>query len=110
MRLISHITHVQVLRKGEAIGYGGTYVAEEDMRTATIPIGYADGFHRALSNKGSVLVNGKRHRIIGRICMDQMMIAAGDDVQVGMKSFSLAVRRRSDLSGRNCCHSKYHTA
>ena len=83
MRLISHITHVQVLRKGEAIGYGGTYVAEEDMRTATIPIGYADGFHRALSNKGSVLVNGKRHRIIGRICMDQMMITAGDDVQGG---------------------------
>ncbi len=83
MSLVSHVTHVQTLHKGEAIGYGGTYVADRDMKTATIPIGYADGYHRALSNKGCVLIGGKRCPIVGRICMDQFMVACGDDVQPG---------------------------
>lgn len=83
MSLVSHTTHVQTLHKGEAIGYGGTYVAEKDMKTATIPIGYADGYPRCLSNKGEVLIGGKRCPIVGRICMDQFMVAVGDDVEPG---------------------------
>ena len=83
MSLVSHVTHVQTLHKGEAMGHGGPYVADRDMKTATIPIGYADGYHRALSNKGCVLIGGKRCPIIGRICMDQFMVACGDDVQPG---------------------------
>lgn len=83
MSLVSHVTHVQLLRKGEAIGYGGTYVAEEDMMTATIPIGYADGYPRVLSNRGSVLIGGKRRPIVGRICMDQLMVAVDETVAPG---------------------------
>ena len=74
MRIVSHVTHVQTLHKGEAIGYGGTFVADRDMKTATVPIGYADGYPRCLSNKGAVLIGGKRCPIIGRICMDQFMV------------------------------------
>ncbi len=83
MSFVSHVTHVQTLHKGEAIGYGGTYVAKEDMKTATIPIGYADGYPRQLSNKGCVLIGGKRCPIVGRICMDQFMVAVDDTVAPG---------------------------
>mgnify|MGYP005943077359 FL=1 len=83
MRIVSHVTHVQTLHKGEAIGYGGTYVADKDMKTATVPIGYADGYPRCLSNKGEVLIGGKRCPIVGRICMDQFMVAVDDSVKPG---------------------------
>lgn len=83
MSLVSHLTHVQTLHKGEPIGYGGTYVADHDIKTGTVPIGYADGYPRALSNKGEVLVGGKRCPIVGRVCMDQLMVAVDDDAQPG---------------------------
>lgn len=83
MTVVSHITHVQVLHKGETVGYGATYKAEKNMKIATIPIGYADGYPRALSNKGSVLIGGKRCPIVGRICMDQMMVAVDEGVTEG---------------------------
>lgn len=83
LRLVSHVTHVQTLHTGEAIGYGGTYTADREIRTATVPIGYADGYSRDLSNKGFVLIGGKRRPIIGRICMDQLMCAVDDTVQPG---------------------------
>lgn len=83
LSLVSHITHVQQLRKGEALGYGATFVAPCDMWTATIPVGYADGFPRCLSNRGFVLAGGKKRKIIGRICMDQLMIEGGPELQQG---------------------------
>ena len=71
-------------KKGEGISYGHVFVAEKDMKIATVPIGYADGIVRNLSGKISVLVKGKRVRQVGRICMDQMMIDVTDmDVEVG---------------------------
>lgn len=83
LRLISYVSHVQTLHTGESIGYGGTYTADREMKTATVPIGYADGYPRALSNKGVVLIGGKRCPIIGRICMDQLMCAVDDTVHPG---------------------------
>ncbi|MBO5494086.1 MAG: alanine racemase [Eubacterium sp.] len=70
----SHITHIKTLEKGREISYGGTYITEKDTVVATVPVGYADGYPRLLSNKGRVLVNGKSARILGRVCMDQLMI------------------------------------
>jgi len=98
MRIISHVTHVQTLHKGEAIGYGGTYVAEKDMKTATIPIGYADGYPRCLSNKGAVLINGKRCPIVGRICMDQFMVACGNDVEPGDEVVLMGRQGKEEIS------------
>lgn len=67
------VTCVKKLHKGESVGYGRTFVADHEMYLATIPTGYADGYNRHLSNKGHVLIHGKRAPIVGRICMDQLM-------------------------------------
>ena len=54
--------------------YGGTFVAEKTMKVATVPVGYGDGYPRSLSNKGWVLIRGQKAPILGRVCMDQMMV------------------------------------
>lgn len=74
MELKSCIIYIKEIEAGTAVSYGGTFVAEHKMRVATIPVGYGDGYPRGLSNKGFVLVHGKRAPIIGRVCMDQFMI------------------------------------
>lgn len=70
----SVISMIKEVHPGECIGYGRTFVADREMRVATIPTGYADGYRRELSNKGKVLINGCLAPIVGRICMDQMMV------------------------------------
>ncbi|MDE6188777.1 MAG: alanine racemase [Clostridia bacterium] len=72
------ITHIKTLSKGSSVSYGATFVAEREVKVATLSVGYADGYPRILSGKASVLVKGKRAKIIGRICMDQMMIDVTD--------------------------------
>lgn len=68
------IVHLKEVDEGTGISYGKTFVAKKKTRVATLPLGYADGYSRHLSNKGQVLVNGQRAPIIGRVCMDQCMI------------------------------------
>ena len=70
----SRVSHVKTLPAGREVSYGGTYVTERDTRIATVPVGYADGYWRSLSGKFYVLIRGRRAPIIGRICMDQMMV------------------------------------
>ena len=82
LQWISHVTHVKTLPAGCPISYGGTYVTTEPTTVATIPIGYADGYRRSLSNRFYVLIHGKKAPILGRICIDQMMVdvtAISDD-------------------------------
>jgi alanine racemase len=74
MELKTHISYIKTLPKGVAVGYGGTYITKDETVVATIPIGYADGYPRSLSNKGEVLIKSKRAPIIGRVCMDQLMV------------------------------------
>ena len=85
MSFKTHLAQISKVKKSEAIGYGLTYVAEKDMTIATISAGYADGYYRLLSNKASVLINGKRANIIGRVCMDQFCVDVSDipDVKRG---------------------------
>lgn len=81
----SHVIHVKEVGPGIGVSYGATYVTEKPMtRIATVSAGYADGYPRALSNQGFVLIHGKKAPIIGRICMDQMMVDVTEipDVQV----------------------------
>lgn len=73
LSLKSHIVHIKHVPKGTPISYGGTYVTDKELRIATIPVGYADGYPRSLSGKGYVLIHGKKAPILGRICMDQFM-------------------------------------
>jgi alanine racemase len=77
MRLASEISYVKTVRAGATVSYGGTWTASRDTRVATVPIGYGDGYSRSLSGRGEVSVAGRRARIAGRICMDQLMVDLG---------------------------------
>ena len=74
LQWLSRVTHVKTLPAGREISYGGTYVTKADTVVATIPVGYADGYRRNLSGKFYVLIHGQKAPILGRICMDQMMV------------------------------------
>lgn len=78
MSLKSRIVFLKELEKGRTISYGATYETSQKQRIATIPVGYGDGYPRSLSNKGYVLIHGKRAYICGRICMDQFMVDVTD--------------------------------
>ena len=71
---VSRITHLKLLPPGREISYGGTWVTKAPTMVATIPVGYADGYRRSLSGKFHVLIRGKRAPILGRVCMDQLMV------------------------------------
>lgn len=78
MTVKSVVSMVKTIKKGDTVSYGRTFTAEKEMKTATVTAGYADGYPRLLSNKGYVLINGKRANIIGRVCMDQLSVDVSD--------------------------------
>ena len=78
MSLKSIVSMVKTVPSGQTIGYGRTYKAEKDLIVATIPVGYADGYPRHLSNKGYVIIKGKKANIVGNVCMDQIMVDVTD--------------------------------
>ena len=78
MELKSHVSYVKTLPAGREISYGGTYTTTRETKVATIPVGYGDGYPRSLSNKGYVLIHGQKAPIIGRVCMDQLMLDVTD--------------------------------
>lgn len=80
--LQSRLTHVKKINKGDSVSYGATYRAKEEEWIGTIPIGYADGWLRALTNS-DVLIHGRRSPIVGRICMDQCMCRLNQEVDIG---------------------------
>ena len=110
LALKSHVAFVKEIERGTPVSYGGTFVAKEKMKIATIPVGYADGYPRSLSNKGYVLIRGKKAPILGRVCMDQFMVdvtqiegvSFGDKVTMIGKDGNeiLPVEVLRELSGR----------
>ncbi len=74
LALKSHIVYIKEVMPGYQVGYGGSWTARRQSRIATVPVGYGDGYPRALSNRGYVLIRGKRAPIAGRVCMDQVMV------------------------------------
>ena len=100
LSLKARVESVKMLYQGESAGYGLTYSAERDRRIGILSIGYADGVPRNLSNRGLVLCNGKIAPVIGRICMDQMLVdlsgagsvKAGDEAVLIGKSGELEIR------------------
>lgn len=85
LKLKSHVVNVKKVKEGTPISYGRTYVTDSERTIATVPVGYADGYPRALSNKGRVVINGQYAPITGRVCMDQFMVDVTDipNVKVG---------------------------
>jgi alanine racemase len=76
MELHAHIARVKTLPPGSSISYGRTHITDRPTRVVLVPAGYGDGVHRLLSNRGAVLIDGRRAPIIGRVCMDQFMVDA----------------------------------
>lgn len=80
----SVVSFVKEIEKNTPISYGQSFISDSKMKIATIPIGYADGYPRALSNIGEVLINGQICKVVGRVCMDQMMVdVSGLEVNIG---------------------------
>lgn len=121
LELKSHIAYIKELEAGESVSYGGTYTAKGTEMVATVPVGYADGYPRSLSNKGYVLIHGRKAPIRGRVCMDQFMVDVtdipaakiGDTVTLAGKDEGqeLTLEELGELSGRfhyefACCLGK----
>ncbi len=78
MRWVTRAVYVKTIEPGDAVSYGGQFVAKRPTRVMTVPVGYADGYRRGLSGKGCVLVRGRRAPVLGRVCMDQIMVDVTD--------------------------------
>jgi alanine racemase len=79
MRLMSKVCYFKCVEAGATASYGRIWKAPEATRLATVPIGYGDGYSRSLSNKGEVVIRGRRLPVVGRVCMDQLMVDLGPD-------------------------------
>ncbi|WP_250645983.1 alanine racemase [Propioniciclava coleopterorum] len=92
----TRVTFVKPLAAGETVSYGRTWTAPADTRIATIPVGYGDGYSRLLSNRGRVLIRGAAHPIVGRVCMDQLMVEVGPGSDVAAGDEVVLVGRQGD--------------
>lgn len=96
--LKAKVSYFKVVEKGEGISYGHSHVTQKRTRIVTIPVGYGDGYRRSLSNRGSVLIRGKRFPIVGTICMDQFMVDIGEEeVYVGEEVVLIGKQGREEI-------------
>ena len=98
LSLKARITRVERFPEETMVGYGGTYKTQRQTIIATIPIGYADGYTRLLSNKAQVLINQKKHPVIGKICMDQCMVDVTEQSQVKVGDEVILIGKDQDSS------------
>jgi len=84
LTLKSRVININKINPGDTVGYSLKYFSDDNKKIAVVPLGYGDGFHRVLSNKASCLINGKKYKLVGTICMDQCLIDIGnDDIKIG---------------------------
>jgi alanine racemase len=79
LRWLTRVVFFKVVRAGNPVSYGGEWAPSAQTRVVTLPVGYGDGYARAMSGKAEVIVRGKRYPVVGRICMDQIMVSIGGD-------------------------------
>ncbi|MEW6578249.1 MAG: alanine racemase [Chloroflexota bacterium] len=96
LSLKSHVTRVRTLPAGASISYGRTYVTPRAMPVALIPVGYGDGYHRLISNRGAALINGQRAPIVGRVCMDQLVVDVSQTGPVAVNSEAVLIGRQGE--------------
>ena len=92
------MSRVSVLPAGSAVSYGRTYIASHRIRAALIPVGYADGYPRSLSNRGYVLIHGRRAPVIGRVCMDQFVVDISGIMNVEQDDEVVLIGKQGDES------------
>lgn len=98
LSLKAKITYLKTVPKGSGVSYGHTYVTPRTMKIATLPIGYGDGYPRSLSNKARCLISGQEAKIIGRICMDQLMVDVTKIKKVKIGQEAVLIGRQKNKS------------
>jgi alanine racemase len=98
LQVVTEIRQVRAVEAGRAVGYAGTWVARRPSRIATLPIGYADGYHRLASNRAELVVRGRRVPIAGRVCMDHVMIDVTDVPDASVGDRVCVVGRQGDVA------------
>ncbi len=103
MTWISKIIFLKEIRKGTPVSYGATWIAPRDSKVATICVGYADGYQRVLSNKASVIICGKKCSVVGRVCMDMIIVDVTDvdEVEIGNEVVLLGIDGNEEVSAEN---------
>ena len=79
LRWLTRVVFFKVVKPGNPVSYGSAWTAAEPARVVTLPVGYGDGYARAMSGKAEVILHGRRYPVVGRICMDQVMVSIGWD-------------------------------
>ena len=104
MKVVAHVIHIKDIDEGTTVGYGESYVATEKRRIATVSIGYADGYNRSFSGTGYVMICGKKAPVIGRVCMDLVVVDVTDipEVKIGMPATILGDGISAEDLGRMC--------
>jgi alanine racemase len=100
MRVATQLVALRTLEAGNSVGYGATWCARRKSRIATIPIGYADGFSRSLSNRGNVLVRGRLAPVVGVVSMDMTMIDVTDVPEAALRDECVVLGAQSGPLGR----------
>lgn len=100
MTVKARIVFLKDVEKGDGLSYGRTFIAPHKMKVATLAIGYGDGYFRAFSNKASVIVNGRRCPVVGRVTMDQMMVDVSkvDSIKIGDAAVILGKEKDAEVS------------
>lgn len=105
LSLKSEVVFIKRVSKGEGISYNLTHITAKDTTIVTIPIGYGDGYPVRLSNKGEVLIKGKRYPVVGKVCMDQIMVDIGDDrVNIGEEVVMIGSQGGDRITVEKICH------
>lgn len=99
------VIQVKQIERGQSVSYGRTLIADRPMTIATLPVGYADGYNRLLSNRGEVLIRGRRFPVAGRVCMDLIMAAAGagDEIRTGDEVVLFGRQGDEEISVASIC-------
>lgn len=100
MQIKSVIAQVKTIEPGTPVSYGSTFISDKPLKLATVPIGYADGYTRSLGNRAYMTVNGKKANVVGRVCMDQLMLDVSgiDDVRSGDEVIVIGDGKNNTLS------------
>ena len=93
LELSSYVAAIKLARPGESVGYGRRFVADQDTWLATLPIGYADGVRRALTNNCDVLIEGRRYPLVGTVSMDNVTVSLGREPEVEMGAVATIIGR-----------------
>ncbi len=106
LRWVSEVVHIKEIDAGDTVSYGCTFTAQGRMRVATVAVGYGDGYHRFASGKAQMLIEGKRANVLGRVCMDQVMVDVTDipEAHIGSEAVIIGAQGDDEIDAEELAH------